>query len=319
MISPLRLAGSRLTSTTAGRAIATNSVSNARALQEEEHEAMRQHLEAMGNQHLEYRQPMLFRSTPINTQRVLQQDSQSDFNFQSIRSFSTSQCHQASMTSHSVMSEEADEDIHKLHREAMDQRSHQVSALNKIKGSLITKQKQLQRQTPQSQLDSQFQSVRSLHTNIRRDLHQNSQSGLNHQSIRSISTSQYNPASMTSHSLMSEEADEDIHRLHREAMDQRSHQVSALQNIKGSLIIKQKPLQRQTPQSQLDSQFQSVRSLHTNVRITDFVAEVPEEHDIMGLHTEAIKQRQQQMQELSQIRGSLITHKTDATRVTNNE
>ncbi|CAL4064880.1 unnamed protein product, partial [Meganyctiphanes norvegica] len=285
MICPLRLAGSRLTSTTVGRAMATNSVSNAHSLQEEEHETVRQHLEAMGHHHLEYRQPMLFGSSPINTQRVLQQDSQSGLHLQFVRSISTSQCHQASMTSQSVTAHEADENIHRLHNEAMQQRSHQISALNQMKGSLITKKRPLQRQIPQTQLDSQFQSVRSLHT------------GHCHQ------------ASMTSNSPMTQEADEDIHRLHNEAMEQRSYQVSALNQMKSSLITKQRPLQRQKSQKQLDLQFQGVRSLHTNVRMPEFMDESSGIQEIMSLHNEANEIRQQQMKEISQVRSSLITSK----------
>jgi len=282
MISPLRVAGSRLTGTTIGRAMATNSTSNAKALHEEEHEAVRQHLEAMGHQHLECRQPMLFRSSPINTQRVLQQDSQSGIHLQSIRSFSTSQRHPASMTSQTVMSQEADEDIHTLHNEAMHQRSHEVSALKKFNGSLIIKQRPLMRQNRPSQLDSQFQSVRTFHTQ------------------------QCQRATMNPNSAIGQAIDADVHKIHSEAMEQRSHQVASLNQMKSSLITNKSSLQRQTSPKHLDLQFQSVRSLHTNVRMPEFIDE-DSASDIISLHNDTIESRQQKMKEVTQLGSSLIT------------
>jgi len=187
-----------------------------------------------------------------------------------------------------VMSQETDEDIHTLHNEAMQQRSHQVSALKKVNGSLIIKQRPLMRQNHPSQLHSQFQSVRTFHTQ------------------------QCHQAAMNTNSAIGQDVEADVHKIHSEAMEQRSHQVASLNQMKSSLITKNSSLQRQTSPKHLDLQFQSVRSLHTNnVRILEF-DEVPEETDVLDIHIEAIDQRQYHMGQLSQISSSLITNKMDS-------
>ncbi|CAL4062351.1 unnamed protein product [Meganyctiphanes norvegica] len=162
------------------------------------------------------------------------------------------------------------------------QKSHKVSALHQMKGSLITKQSPLQRQTQQRQLDSQIQGVRSFHT------------------------SKCSQASVTSESLRTQEADDEFRRHHKEAIE---YWVSIQNQMQGSLITKKSPLQRQNLEKQLNSQFQSMRSLHTNIRISDFVGEVHGEEDVLSLHSDVIKQQQQTMQEHSHVKGSLITNK----------
>jgi len=283
MISPLRLAGSRLTSTTAGRAITTHSVRNLQALQEEEHEAVRQHLEAMGQKHIEYRTPLIFRSSPVNIQRVPQQDSQSGLHLQSIRSFSTSQCHQASTTTQSATTQEMEEDIHRLHMETMQQRRHQVSALHRVNGSLITNQSPLLRQNSQNQHGSQYQSERSLHTNAK------------------VSEA---------HGEVPENLD--ILNLHTETIKQRKQQMKELHQTRGSLITSKRPVEMQQPQ------FQSVRSLHTKTRVADFAEDVSERNEILSMHRETINQRKQQIQKLHQTKGSLITNKIEVERIEEN-
>jgi len=285
LISPLRVAGSRLTSAPAGRALATNSVFNAQALKDEEHEAVRQHLDAiMGQQeHLEYRHPMFFKSSPINTQRVLQQDSQSGLSLQSIRSFSTTYSHPASMTSKSMMPQEAEEDINRLHNEVMQQRSQKISALPQRNQSLIIKQGSIHQQNLQNPL-AQYHSVRSFHTN---NQHQ---------------------AAITPSSPIAQELD--VHRLHNEAMEQRIHRVSSLNNGKSSLITKKNRLQKQTSHNQMDSQFQSVRSLHTNVKMPEFMDENSSSSEIITLNNDIIESRLQHIHKLSLAKSSLITEKS---------
>ncbi|CAL4064881.1 unnamed protein product [Meganyctiphanes norvegica] len=158
-----------------------------------------------------------------------------------------------SVTNNLALQEKEHVDVHRLHNEVMQQRSHQVSALHQKKCSLITKQSPLHRQTQQRQLDSEFQGVRSLHT------------------------SKCSQASLTSESLTTQEADDEYRRHHKEAMEYWVIYGFCPKPNEG--FTHQQTGPPTETKSAKTTQFQSVRYLHTKIRISDFVGEVHEEEE----------------------------------------